>query len=170
MLRYELLMLAVPEITQDEIKGLETLIEKTIQDAQGSVLSFDRWGKHRLAFPVRKSDYGVYFLVRFEMKKTEPLLGEIASLFSIKLTTIVMRHVVTRLDLDKSLAYERPVSVEDAPARDVDSFLRKNKMGGLIGGRAGAGRSESTQSGEWVPGEDEEGVDMLDLDDQEAVS
>lgn len=168
MLRYELLMLAIPEITQDETKGLESRIEKTIKTAQGSILSFDRWGKYRLAFPVKKHDYGIYFLVRFEMEKTEPLLADIQSLFAIGLNDLVMRYLVTRLDSNKSLAYDRPTSVEDAPSEDIDTFLRKNKMGSLIGGRRD--RSDVTKQNEWVSSEDEENSDMSDLDDQEVVS
>lgn len=171
MLRYELLMLAVPEITQDETKGLETLVEKTIKNAQGSMISFDRWGKYRLSFPVKKHDYGIYFLVRFEVEKTQPLLSDLTSLFAINLNDLVMRHVVTRLDITKPLAYDRPPSVEDTPTGDVDTFLRKNKMGGLINGRRDADRGPaSSQSGEWTSTEDEDDVDMSDSDDQEAVS
>lgn len=170
MLRYELLMLAIPEITQDETKGLESRVEKTIKTAQGSILSFDRWGKYRLAFPVKKHDYGIYFLVRFEMENTEPLLADIKSLFAIGLNDLVMRYLVTRLDTSKSLAYDRPTSVEDAPSEDIDTFLRKNKMGSLIGGGGRRDRSDVTKPSDWVSSEDEENSDMSDLDDQEVLS
>ncbi|MBS1987160.1 30S ribosomal protein S6 [Candidatus Dependentiae bacterium] len=170
MLRYELLMLAVPEITQDETKGLETLVEKTIKNAQGSMISFDRWGKYRLSYPVKKHDYGIYFLVRFEMEKTQPLLADMASLFAISVNDLVMRHVVTRLDIDKPLAYDRPPSVEDTPTGDVDTFLRKNKMGGLIGGRREADRGQAAAAtSEWSANEEEDDIDMSDSD-EEAIS
>jgi ribosomal protein S6 len=170
MLRYELLMLAVPEITQDETKGLETSVEKIIKNAQGSMISFERWGKYRLAYPVKKHDYGIYFLVRFEMKDAQPLLGEMASLFAISLNDLVMRHMVTRLDTNKPLAYDRPPSVEDTPTSDVDTFLRKNKMGGLIGGRRDTERGQSSQVSEWTSAEEEDDMDMSDTDDQEALA
>lgn len=170
MLRYELLVLAIPEITQDETKNLETRVEKIIKDAQGSVLSFDRWGKYRLAFPVKKHDYGIYFLVRFEMENTEPLLGEIRSLFAIGVNDLVMRHIVTRLDTKKPLTYDRPRSVEDTPTEDIDTFLRKNKMGSLIGsGRRDGNRTDATKPNDWMNAEDEDAVELLE-DEQEVIS
>lgn len=170
MLRYELLMLAIPEITQDETKSLETRIEKIIKDAQGSVISFDRWGKYRLAFPVKKHDYGIYFLVRFEMEKTEPLLGEMRSLFAIGVNDLVMRHIVTRLDTKKPLTYDRPRSVEDTPTEDIDTFLRKNKMGSLIGsGRRDGNRTDATKSNDWMTPDEEDAAELLD-DEQEVIS
>ncbi len=133
MLRYEILMLSVPEITGDETKQLEDRLEKTIEKFKGAVISFERWGKFRLAYPINKNDYGVYFLIRFETETSaNELLDELKAIFAVKLNDIVMRHMVSKLDPDASLAYQRPQSLEDTPARDVDSFLRENKMEGLL--------------------------------------
>ena len=44
-----------------------------------------------------------------------------------------MRHMVSRLDANASAEYQRPKSLEEAPAsRDMDSFLKENKMEGLL--------------------------------------
>jgi small subunit ribosomal protein S6 len=133
MLRYEILMLSVPEITGDEVKQLEDRLEKTIEKFKGAVISFERWGKFRLAYPIKKNDYGVYFLIRFEIEtKPSELLEELKAIFAVKLNDVVMRHIISKLDVDASLAYQRPQSLEDTPAHDVDSFLRENKMEGLL--------------------------------------
>lgn len=132
MLRYEILMLTVPEITQDETKQLENRLEKMIEEHKGVVLSFERWGKMLLAYPVKKNEYGVYFLMRFEMEKNStPLLKELATIFAVKLNDIVMRHFIAKLDATASLVYQRPQSLEEAPVRDVDTFLREHKVEGL---------------------------------------
>lgn len=134
MLRYELLMLSIPEITQDEAKTIESQIDRTVREAKGSTISFDRWGKYRLAYPVKKNDYGVYFLTRFEIEENSgPLLQELESVFAVKLNDIVVRHMICKLDPTASLEYQKPQSLEEAPARDMGSFLRENKMGGLMG-------------------------------------
>jgi small subunit ribosomal protein S6 len=128
MFPYEVLMLTVPEITQDEVKQLEDRLEKTIESFKGVMISFERWGKYRLAYPVKKNDYGVYILARFEIgANPTALLKELSTIFAVKLNEIVMRHMVTRLDLADSLAYNRPHSLEDAPPREVGSFMRDNK-------------------------------------------
>ncbi len=132
--RYELLMLATPEITKDEVAELEKQLDRCIKKADASIVSFERWGKYRLAYPVRKNEYGVYFLVRLEgvIDKIASLINDIRSLLKLKLSTIIMRDMMTRLPDEGSLAYVRPDSLEEAPSPDVDSFLRKNKMDGLL--------------------------------------
>lgn len=132
MLRYEILMLSVPEITQDEAKQLEDRLEKVIGQYKGTVVSFERWGKYRLAYPVKKNEYGVYFLMRFEIEQNPTdLVNELKTIFAVKLNDIVMRYLVSKLDASVSLVYQRPQSLEDAPARDVDTFLREHKVEGL---------------------------------------
>ena len=134
MVRYETLLLAIPEITKDETASLERNIEQSIKKAKGSVISFERWGKYRLAYPVRKNEYGVYFLVRFEVddEQCAELLHELNFLFSFKKADVVMRSMITYLEPQQSLSYQKPESLEDTPSRDVDSFLRENKMESFI--------------------------------------
>ncbi len=134
MVRYETLLLAIPEITKDETASLERNIEQSIKKAKGSVISFERWGKYRLAYPIRKNEYGVYFLIRFEVddEQCAELLHDLNFLFSFKKADIVMRSMITSLEPNQSLSYQKPESLEDTPSRDVDSFLRENKMEGLI--------------------------------------
>jgi len=43
-----------------------------------------------------------------------------------------MRSLFTHLDPKASLAYQRPKSLEEVPARDVETFLKENKMEGLL--------------------------------------
>ncbi len=157
MMRYELLMLSVPEITLDEAKALESQIERTIREAKGVVLSFDRWGKYKLAYPVKKNDYGVYFLTRFEIEDSTALLEELKSVFMVKLNDMVMRHMISRLNLKDSLEYQKPQSLEEAPARDMNSFIRENNL-------LAAGRHPSDST---ILSADEDDMD-LDLEDEEA--
>lgn len=132
MLRYEGLFLATPQITQDETKDLESAIDKIIKSHEGHVISFEKWGKYRLAYPVKKNSYGVYFLTRFELPKGSTAIDDIKKLFIVKLHTIVMRNMFTRISETQPLTYQRPKSLEEAPARDVESFLKENKMTGIL--------------------------------------
>jgi len=128
MLRYEILMLAVPTITQDETKSIESGLDRVFKEGDGTMVSFERWGKYRLAYPVKKNDYGVYFLARFEADDAHKLLEDIKPLFKVKLHEVVMRHIVTALDPEKSLVYQRPQSLEDTPVRERDDVLNKRKI------------------------------------------
>lgn len=126
MVRYEALVLAVPEITADETKSIESQLSKAVVDKKGTLLSFERWGKYRLAYPVSNNDYGVYFLARFEGNDAPALTEDVKNLFAVKLHGVVMRHIVTKLDLNESLEYQRPQSLEEAPARE-DAFFKGMK-------------------------------------------
>lgn len=125
--RYEALMLTVPEITADEAKSIEQQFDRLISDKKGSIVSFEKWGKFRLAYPVKNNEYGVYFLARFETPQTE-VVEEVKTLLEVKLHELIMRSMMTKLDLNQSLAYQRPQSLEEAPAREVGSFLKENRM------------------------------------------
>ncbi|RTL06871.1 30S ribosomal protein S6 [Candidatus Dependentiae bacterium] len=120
--RYEVLVLAVPEITQDETKDLEKQLEKVVQKEKGSIISFERWGKYKLAYPVRKKEYGVYFLARFTIPKNQAILNEITNVLSVKFETIVMRSAISALDNTTSLEYQRPRSLEEAPIATEGTF------------------------------------------------
>lgn len=132
MVRYETLVLTVPEITGDESKHVEKEIASVVEKNKGAMISFERWGKYRLAYPVKKNEYGVYFLARFETEGASSLPKEVSNVCKVKLNNIVMRDMTSRLADDASLVYQRPPSLEDAPTRDVRTFLRENKMEGLL--------------------------------------
>lgn len=133
MFRYEVLFLAAPEITKDESENIKTHFSKTIRSHKGDMISFERWGKYRLAYPVNHNEYGVYFLTRFDVETAEKnkLIAALKEAFVFKFNTIVMKNHFERLDASGSLEYRRPESLEDSP-QDVDSFLKKNDMEGLI--------------------------------------
>ena len=133
MFRYEILFLAAPEITKDESEGIKSHFSKTIRAHKGDMISFERWGKYRLAYPVNKNEYGVYFLTRFEVngENKSKLLASLKEAFVFKFNTVVMKSNLERLDATASLEYRRPESLEDSP-QDVDTFLKRNEMEGLL--------------------------------------
>lgn len=128
MSRYEMLFLTIPEVTEDEIKGVESQLQAAVRNAKGMTVSFERWGKYRLAYPVKKHDYGVYFLARFELpSQSQEVINEIKSVINLKFFDIIMRSMVSKLDDAGSLAYQRPPSLEEAPRRETGSFFRPHR-------------------------------------------
>ena len=136
MIYYESLLLANPSITQDEVEFIEKSLNNLAQSSKSAIVSFEKWGKYRLAYPVKKNEYGVYILVRFESEKASSLPKEVARLCKIKLNNVVMRDMTTRLEKNDSLNYQKPPSLEDTPsttgAANVKTFLRDNNMEGLM--------------------------------------
>jgi len=130
--RYEALILTVPEITNDEAAELEKSVEKRLLEHNGKLVTYDRWGKFLLAYQVKKNEYGIYFLARFDVPATkkDEAIKELKSLFDLKFNAVVMRYLVSNLANDGVLTYKRPQSLEETP-KDVDQFLKENKMSGL---------------------------------------
>lgn len=124
--KYEALLLTMPEITSDEAKDLETQLDKAVRAGKGSTISFERWGKYKLSYDVNKNEYGVFFLMRFEVPKGTSLVHDLKTMFKVKLNTIVMRDMISVLDPMQPLTYQRPRSLEEAPTRE-ESFFNKER-------------------------------------------
>jgi len=161
MFRYEILFLTVPEITKDESEAIKAHFVKVVRAHKGTLISFDRWGKYRLAYPVNKNEYGVYFLTRFDVGKEEKvkLLEALNEIFVFKFNTLITKHIVERLDIAASLEYRRPDSLEDSP-QDVDTFLKRHDMEGLL--KKGPVRKAAENRERY---QDVDGIDGDDLGD-----
>jgi small subunit ribosomal protein S6 len=127
---YEILIVTVPEITSDESSSLETQLTKLIEEYKGTIQFLHRWGKYRLAYPVRGNDYGVYFLLRFTTTATDvqELLAALYTFLTVKHNELVMRHLIVKLDPHASVTYHRPESLEETPGKTVDSFIKNKKL------------------------------------------
>jgi small subunit ribosomal protein S6 len=133
MLHYETLILSNTHITKDELFAIEDYFDKLTSAVGGRIRSFDKWGKYRLAFPVKKNDYGIYTLIRFEVPKENAttIFKDLDSFLKIKCNEIVLRSVTIKLDKEFSLDYKRPESV-DGRSGNLDTFLKENKMEGIL--------------------------------------
>jgi ribosomal protein S6 len=133
MAKYEVLVLARPEITETEASNIETQFSALASKIKGKVISWEKWGKYRLAYPVKGNDYGVYYLTRVEIPDTEKnsVIKEIKSLFDIRFNEIIMRYLISHLDSTQSLEYKKPAPLDETP-KGVDEFLKENKMEGLM--------------------------------------
>jgi len=142
MQKYEALLLTIPEITGDEAKDLEMQLDKVVKAGSGSTISFERWGKYKLAYDINKSEYGVYYLMRFEVPKKTNLISDLKKYLNLKLNNIVMRDMISCLNPKNPLMYQRPRSLEEAPTRE-EGFSRGDGRGD---GRGGAGYFSSDRN------------------------
>lgn len=127
MLRYEILILVTPDVTQDETASIEKYLAGLIKNAKADLISYERWGKYRLAYPVRKKEYGVYYLLRFAVnqEQKQALIKDMQEALRVKFNDLVMRFMVHEIRPGQSLEYTRPRSLEEMP-QDVDNLLKEN--------------------------------------------
>ena len=103
-------MLIRPDVTDEQTTDIEKQIGAIVTDSSGSVLSFEKWGRLRLSYPIRRNEHGVYILTRYEFpeKFSSKISEQLKTFFRIKVHDIVLRNVCKRLDKDASLSYLRP--------------------------------------------------------------
>jgi len=93
MNEYELTLLIHPDLEAD----LETPLNKVrdiIKAAGGKILREDNWGKKKLAYTIRREDFGIYVYMDVELPSDAPL--KISNIFNI--TDEVLRYLLVRVD------------------------------------------------------------------------
>lgn len=91
MNKYEVMVIVKPaeeEVTNATIEKVEALIARV----GGTVEKVDRWGKRRLAYPVKKFTDGFFTLVNFEAAPAE--IKEIDRV--LKINDEVLRHLIVK--------------------------------------------------------------------------
>jgi small subunit ribosomal protein S6 len=91
---YELVVIISPEITDEALDGAVERISRFITEGGGAVSNVERWGKKKLAYPIKHFTEGNYVLSRFKM---EPKLSKELET-SLEISEEVFRHLLIVLD------------------------------------------------------------------------
>jgi small subunit ribosomal protein S6 len=88
---YELAYIADPELEEEALEDLEVKVKGWIESAGGTPGKFDRWGKRRLAYPIKKKSDGYYVFVNIEMPPQAGALIE----RDLRLSEHILRFMIT---------------------------------------------------------------------------
>ena len=92
MHKYELIYILQADLDEATIDAAVETIENLIKSNQGEITKTDRWGKRKLAYPIRKMNEGYYVCVNF---KCEP--DEVANLKrSLGYNENVLRYIIVK--------------------------------------------------------------------------
>lgn len=91
---YEMVSIISPEIDDEKLNATIDNISQFITERGGSVSEVERWGKRKLAYPIKHFLEGNYVLTRFKLKpafskELEARLG---------IADEVLRHLLVKLD------------------------------------------------------------------------
>jgi len=92
-------------LSDQEIESSITKYTKFIEKNGGAVKNVDRWGKRRLAYEIKKKQYGYYVYVRFEMDGS--IIKELEREYKLDdaiiryLTVLVPKVVVSQENFEK---------------------------------------------------------------------
>jgi len=91
---YELVIVISPEVAQEEFEATIDNVSRFITGRSGTIAEIERWGKRKLAYPIRHFVEGNYVLTRF---KLEPAFGKELEA-NLRISEEVLRHLLIRLN------------------------------------------------------------------------
>lgn len=90
---YELVAIISPEVDEEGMSKIMDRVTESINSRGGVVEETKKWGKRRLAYPMKKFMEADYFLTRFKLmpKSVKELEGEISA------SEDILRYLVVKL-------------------------------------------------------------------------
>ncbi len=93
---YELVLIIHPEVAEDKIDTLVKNISQPIIKQGGEVAEMERWGKRKLAYPIKKTMEGNY--LRLVMSAKASATREMTK--KLRISEDVLRHILINLVAD----------------------------------------------------------------------
>jgi small subunit ribosomal protein S6 len=89
MRKYEVTFILSPALDESAVEEHFTKLEKLVEREGGTIQDWDKWGKRRLAYPIKGESDGYYGFLRFEADPDSiEKLGQI-----YRLDESILRHV-----------------------------------------------------------------------------
>ncbi len=132
MRRYETLFIIDPELTDEGLKDVAEKFKNIILADKGHIIKYDEWGKRKLAYPVRKREYGFYVLLDYcgpsdivnELERNMRIDERILKYITVKLSDSFDQE-----DLEKMKAAEAPeqkeAPPEEVPEKTGEAFVEE---------------------------------------------
>jgi len=115
MREYELMFVADPRLSDEEVVGLSQDFQKMITDEGGVIAKEESWGKRKLAYPINKLTEGHYVLLHVQSEDSSPF-GMARQ--RMQQSDSVLRYLTVRMDAGRlrTRKSDKPAAEEAAPA------------------------------------------------------
>ena len=91
---YELVLIISPEVTEEDVPAAIDKVGEFITSRGGEVTATDRWGKRRLAYPIKRFRDGNYVISQL---KLEPgMTTELEA--NLQISESILRHLLVRVN------------------------------------------------------------------------
>lgn len=90
---YELVVIISPAVEEEGFEAAIESVNRFVTGRGGVVSGVERWGKRRLAYPIKHYGEGSYVLTRFRMKPEDN--RELES--NLRISEDVIRHLLIKL-------------------------------------------------------------------------
>ncbi|MCB1044811.1 MAG: 30S ribosomal protein S6 [Acidobacteria bacterium] len=91
---YESVFIAAPNISEDAVEKLIGNFQEVINSHEGQLTTTDKWGRRKMAYPIKNFREGVYTL--FEFEGNGDTVKELERRY--RLTDSVIRYLTVRVD------------------------------------------------------------------------
>jgi small subunit ribosomal protein S6 len=89
---YELMLILSPQMAEEELEARTGKIGQFLTERGGVVSATDRWGKRKLAYPIKHFAEGYYVLMKIRVEPT--LCKQLEA--SLRISEDVLRHLLTK--------------------------------------------------------------------------
>jgi len=91
---YELVAIISPEVDEEGVSKIVDKVTQSINSRGGAVEEIKKWGRRKLAYPIRKFMEADYVLARFKLmpKSIKELEGEISA------SEDILRYLVVKVE------------------------------------------------------------------------
>jgi small subunit ribosomal protein S6 len=89
---YELVVVIDPEIDEEKLSATLDRISQFVTTRGGEVIDVDRWGKRKLAYPIKRRSEGDYVITHFRLEPAQAAELEAG----LRLSEEVLRHLLVR--------------------------------------------------------------------------
>lgn len=94
MQHYELAVIINPDVTEENIPSVLDKMTQFISQMGGATIKVDRWGRRKLAYPIKHYREGEYVVTQFELEPDKA--GELKA--SLRLSEEFLRYLLIRLN------------------------------------------------------------------------
>jgi small subunit ribosomal protein S6 len=91
---YELVFIVSPDVTDEALEPMVTNITQYITNKQGTVVEVARWGRKKLAYPIKHLLEGNYVLVKFKLNPSANKELET----NLKISEKILRYLLIKID------------------------------------------------------------------------
>ena len=93
---YEVLFIINPNVEEKDVDALVTQLSDIATNQGAHVAKIDRMGRRRLAYPIQKSNEGIYVVLTLEGTGSE--IAELER--RMRVTDVIIRYITVRIDED----------------------------------------------------------------------
>jgi small subunit ribosomal protein S6 len=141
--RYETLIMLAPNLPAEEMDAFKEKVNTIMETGKGQLVSFEDWGRRRLAYPVQKELFGHYLL--YDFQGSPELSSELER--NLKIDEKVFKYLTLVLDkkfTDEDLVAAKENLLAEAARREAD----RQKAREAAEARLAEGREDDEEDGE----------------------